>query len=338
MTQMTSAGGNFKQGTNTDKNDKLQMGNAFHKVNFEEWQNAITLCGHIKYMEVKGYKMVVCVARALDNYIGARTEKKVLTDVLHPPGPRTKIADNLTITSSPITAAPVVTTDKSTASVSATSLVTAATRAITIAAASEPPISTIPSATSRAPCCASWLSTAACTAATVATNPRLSVTSRSSPPPLCPMPSPPPPSWSTLFVDENDRAAAIRQERKERRNADADDEDSAKLRRLKDMLKGLTAHRKESCSWTVPSPTSSDAEVRTLTRTRDPLPATALTIAIPVCPPSPNPPLPPLPSRHASSTTTSAPSDNWPAPSGAWLRRSCGRLAGRRGWRPRSSG
>ena len=96
--------GDFKQGQNANSGDKLQMGNANHKVNFDEWMLAIALCGHMKYVEVKGSTMSQRVAGALDNYIGrdanemaigdtgGRSEKQVLSEILYPAPPRTQIA------------------------------------------------------------------------------------------------------------------------------------------------------------------------------------------------------------------------------------------------------
>ena len=99
-------GENLKKGTGWS-GDKLQMGNANHKVNFEEWLKALALCGHIKYMEVKGSKMADRVAGILDNYLlplpgqlpdpksqyNGRTERQVVSEVLYPSPPRTKIAE-----------------------------------------------------------------------------------------------------------------------------------------------------------------------------------------------------------------------------------------------------
>ena len=85
--------GVFRQGENTKAADKLSMGNQNHQINFEEYLNAVALCGHIKYAEVQGSTMADRVRGAYDNLLGKRTEKEVISDVIYPPPPRTKVAD-----------------------------------------------------------------------------------------------------------------------------------------------------------------------------------------------------------------------------------------------------
>ena len=48
--------GNFKQGENKKPGNELTMGNANHQIGFEEFLNALALCGHIKFYETKDYK------------------------------------------------------------------------------------------------------------------------------------------------------------------------------------------------------------------------------------------------------------------------------------------
>merc|ERR1719454_501142 len=50
------AAGVFKQGENKKAGDALTMGNANHQIGFDEFLNALALCGHIKFMETKDYK------------------------------------------------------------------------------------------------------------------------------------------------------------------------------------------------------------------------------------------------------------------------------------------
>jgi hypothetical protein len=71
---------------------KLEMGNANHRIGYVEFANALALCGHIRYAECKGSSMADRVAGILDNYLGKRNERDVLSDVLYPPPPRTQIA------------------------------------------------------------------------------------------------------------------------------------------------------------------------------------------------------------------------------------------------------
>ena len=52
----SGAQGEFKQGENKKAQDKLTMGNANHQIGFEEFLNALALCGHIKFMETGTYK------------------------------------------------------------------------------------------------------------------------------------------------------------------------------------------------------------------------------------------------------------------------------------------
>ena len=81
-----------RQGGNK-RSDALSMGDQNYKVNFDEWLLAIALCGHIKYIEVKGSTMAGRAAGALDNYLGVRSEKAVISQMLYPPAPRTQIAE-----------------------------------------------------------------------------------------------------------------------------------------------------------------------------------------------------------------------------------------------------
>ena len=87
------ASGNYKQGENKNAADALTMGNTNHQIGFEEFQNALALCGHVKYMQVPGATMAQRVAGSLDNYLGKKTERDVITAVLYPPPVRTAIAD-----------------------------------------------------------------------------------------------------------------------------------------------------------------------------------------------------------------------------------------------------
>ena len=87
------AGGVFKQGENKKPTDALTMGNANHQIGFEEFLNALALCGHIKYAEVKDSTMAQRVQGAVDNYLGTRSEREVISNILFPPPPRSKIAD-----------------------------------------------------------------------------------------------------------------------------------------------------------------------------------------------------------------------------------------------------
>jgi len=87
------AQGTFKQGENKKSSDALTMGNANHQIGYEEWINALALCGHIKYAETKGSTMADRVLGIIDNLLGVRSEREVITGVLYPPPPRTTIAD-----------------------------------------------------------------------------------------------------------------------------------------------------------------------------------------------------------------------------------------------------
>ena len=83
------AKGVFAQGEGK-KQDALTMGNANHQIGFDEFLNAIALCGHIKYMEVKGSTMAQRVKGSIDNFLGIRSEKEVITDMIYPSAPRTQ--------------------------------------------------------------------------------------------------------------------------------------------------------------------------------------------------------------------------------------------------------
>jgi len=109
-TDVASGGqGVFRQGENKKSQDALTMGNANHQIGFEEFLNALALCGHIKFMETKDYAskdsqkstMVQRVCGIFDMFAmrlpGAGQtflkEKAIISRMVYPAGPRTKIAN-----------------------------------------------------------------------------------------------------------------------------------------------------------------------------------------------------------------------------------------------------